>query len=83
MPNVLIAYDRTRAVTLRETWFDDPEAARGERLALELASNDEPQIEVVLLQADSRADVERSHARYFAPASLDPDRLFPRAKGTT
>lgn len=77
MADVLIAYDRRKAQTLVERWFEDATEARRERLALEIASLDQPDLEVVLLEAQTREDVRVSHARYFDPLAIGVDRLFP------
>lgn len=83
MVSVLIAYDRQTAMTTLERWFDDPIAARRERLALELASIAQPDVEVVLLEASSREEVRVTHARYFDQVALGAERLFPpSAKGS-
>jgi len=82
MISVLIAYDRHTATTTLERWFDDPLEARRERLRLELESIAQPDVEIVLLEATSRAAVLVTHARYFDRAALGADRLFPpSAKG--
>ena len=82
MASVVIAYDRHRAETVVERWFDDSAEARRERLALELSFIDKPDLEVVLLENATREDVRISHARYFDPAAIVTDRLFPPQKGT-
>lgn len=82
MASVLIAYDRHRAETIVERWFDDSAEARRERLALELSSIDKPDLEVVLLENATREDVRISHARYFDPGAIVTDRLFPPQKGS-
>lgn len=63
----VVVYDRSRARTIELRQFD----ADGERVALELWRQreldhlDDPDIEVVLLDAASEDDLRRTHGRYF------------------
>ena len=63
---VLLVYDRRRTI-LREVEFADDELKRAvnERLAEEIAHKADPNIEVVLLEADSRETLLTTHASYF------------------
>lgn len=64
---ILLVYDRRRRTIVREVEFADDElkCAVNERLAEEIAHKADPNIEVVLLEADSRETLLRTHARYF------------------
>lgn len=67
MPLFLIVYDRPRGRTIDFVQFDEAErdlavAARNEREQREL---DNPQVEVVILEAESEDDLRRTHGRYF------------------
>jgi hypothetical protein len=64
---VLLVYDRLRQAILREEEFSDDELKRAvnERLAEEIAHKADPNIEVVLLEADSRETLLSTHASYF------------------
>ncbi|MFL6128612.1 MAG: hypothetical protein ACJ73E_06060 [Mycobacteriales bacterium] len=63
----LLTYDRHRGSILREVEFADDELKRAvsQRLAEEIAHKADPNIEVVLLEADSRQTLLITHARYF------------------
>jgi hypothetical protein len=67
MARVLLVYDRRRQTILREEEFADDELKRAvnERLAEEIAHKADPNIEVVLLEADSRDTLLTTHASYF------------------
>jgi hypothetical protein len=60
----LMLYDRQRGQlrSLREYPDTQREHAEDERLTLEL---DHPDLEVVLLEAASEADLQKTHSRYF------------------
>lgn len=67
MPSFLVVYDRSQARTLELRRFEEGEreqaaAVRNERELRELGN---PQIEVVVFEAESEADLRRTHARYF------------------
>lgn len=67
MTQFLIVYDQTEGKVLSLTEFEDSERGRAleERFELERRYHDQPHIEVVALGADSRADLETTHGRYF------------------
>ena len=67
MARFLLVYDRHRGSILREEEFGDDELKRAvnDRLAEEIAHKADPNIEVVLLEADSRTTLLTTHARYF------------------
>lgn len=67
MARVLLVYDRRRRTILREEEFADADLKRAvnERLAEEIAHKADRNIEVVLLEADSRETLLTTHARYF------------------
>jgi len=62
----LLVYDRVRGEILaeREYAFDARDQALGARADL-LREQTDPNVEVVLLGADSRADLRKTHGRYF------------------
>ena len=64
---MLLVYDRRRRTILRGEAYADDELKRAvnERLAEEIAHKADPNIEVVLLEADSRETLLSTHARYF------------------
>ena len=63
----LIAYDRRQGKLLDMKEFPEGQRARAlrERFAREVVERDRPDVEVVLLGAESQADLEKTHARYF------------------
>lgn len=67
MARFLLVYDRRRRTILREEEFADDELKRAvnERLAEEIAHKADPNLEVILLEADSRDTLLITHARYF------------------
>jgi hypothetical protein len=67
MTQFLIVYDQRAGVVeeLREFTDGDRDVALAERFALERLHLPDEHIEVVVLSAASRADLERTHARYF------------------
>ena len=79
MTQFLIVYDQTSGQVLDLREFDDAdrESALSERFRLErehqtdrgVGGESDENLEVVVLGADSRADLERTHARYFKTVS--------------
>ena len=65
MKHFLIHYDRPRRqlLSIREYDHEERAQASADRDAQEFAKPDH--VEVVLLSAACRADIERTHARYF------------------
>jgi len=62
----LVVYNRsTGAVEVKGFAASEREQALEERFDRELAERDRPEMEVVLLGAESRAALEKTHARYF------------------
>ena len=63
----LIAYDRRRGKILELKEFPEGQRAFAlkERFRREDLERDRPDIEVVLLGAESLRDLERTHSRYF------------------
>ena len=68
MKHFLIHYDRPagKLLSIHEYSDDDRAQASADRDAQEFAKPDH--VEVVLLTAACRADIERTHARYFKTA---------------
>lgn len=64
MSHFLLVYDRSTG-TLVELKEMDTEAARDARAALEVKHRGHPDIEIVVLNADSAAALRHTHARYF------------------
>lgn len=64
---VLIVYDRSsgRVIFQREYAPEQREEALRERFSREEAEKQKPEIEVVLLSADSLGTLKRTHSRYF------------------
>lgn len=63
----LMVYDRARCRILEEHEYPatDADGAWAHRASLISATIVDPNIEVVMLQADARADLLKTHARYF------------------
>ncbi|MEW1887610.1 hypothetical protein [Streptomyces sp. NPDC085659] len=69
MTNVLVVYDRAAGRLLHEQAFEQRRDAFVARLEMEKRYRGRENVEVVVLSAKSRADLLRTHARYFL--SLD------------
>lgn len=69
MPHFLVVFDRTHGRVLREEAFDDEREALAERFRVEREHRDHPEVEVVVLGADSAEALRRTHARYFMTIS--------------
>lgn len=67
MTQFLIVYDQVEGNVLSMTEFTDADRSRAleARFELERQYQDQPHIEVVALGADSLADLETTHGRYF------------------
>jgi hypothetical protein len=67
MTQFLIVYDQVEGKVLSMAEFDDTERSRAleERFDLERRYQDQPHVEVIALGADTRADLEITHGRYF------------------
>ena len=63
----LIAYDRSKGEVIEEKIYDNAEIehANADRLRQEIRHSPDSGIEIVILQSDSREELERTHARYF------------------
>ena len=63
----LLIYDRTKGELLSLKEFDEPARAEAltERFQVEASKRDKPQIEVVLLSAETLEDLKQTHSRYF------------------
>ena len=62
----LLVYRRsTGIVVLREVFRDDEAKALARRFELEAKEKDDPDVEIVLLTADSEEALRRTHSRYF------------------
>ncbi|WP_217575369.1 hypothetical protein [Streptomyces sp. GbtcB7] len=69
MTNVLVVYDRSAGRLLSERQYANRRDAMAARFEVEKQYRDHANVEVVVLSAKSRADLLRTHARYFL--SLD------------
>lgn len=67
MKHFLIVYDRpaARLIELKEFGESEEVAASAARFEWELRTRAQPEIEVVVLDSDSRQTIERTHPRYF------------------
>lgn len=65
----LLVFDRPRGRLLREQPYDDSRTALVERFAAERMHRGDPGIEVVVLTAESKDALRRTHARYFHSVS--------------
>jgi hypothetical protein len=68
----LLVYDRRLGRLIDEVEFDDEKDALSSRFARERAERATPDdVEIVVLGAQSRSALERTHARYFkSPSEL-------------
>jgi hypothetical protein len=62
----LVVYRRSAGELLRCEEFADSGEALDERFRLELRAGSGPDLEIVVLSADSLDTVKKTHARYFA-----------------
>ncbi len=77
MIDVVVAYDRTSAQVLEQiTYTNEAKLAFAKRLELELLYRARTDVEVVLLRANRIEDLKLSHARYFAPESINTNELI-------
>ena len=67
MNHYLIVFDRTAGRVLRDDAYTDRHEALRERFKAERAYQGDDDIEVVVLAADSRDALTKTHARYFKP----------------
>jgi hypothetical protein len=75
MIDVVVVYDRSAASMIEQTVYtDDSAAAFAKRLELERSYRKRTDVEVVLVSALSLDDLKISHARYFDPTSIRPER---------
>ncbi|MFV2062029.1 MAG: hypothetical protein ACC726_00780 [Chloroflexota bacterium] len=66
MSYFVIVYDQRSGKVRVEEYPDDAgQAALDRRFELEEANRERPQVEVVMMSAGSREDLERTHRRYF------------------
>jgi hypothetical protein len=62
----LLVFNRRRGELVREIEeFADQRVAMVERLRLEIENKHNPDLEIVVLGAESRAAMENTHSRYF------------------
>ncbi|SCD47165.1 hypothetical protein E6P78_30980 [Streptomyces sp. A0958] len=65
MTNVLVVYDRSAGRLLREEQYDRRQDALRARFATEREFKGRSNVEVVVLGANNRNDLLKTHARYF------------------
>lgn len=66
MTYYLLVFNRPRGELVREIEeFADHRVAMAERLRLEIENRDDPDLEIVVLGAESRSALENTHSRYF------------------
>jgi hypothetical protein len=61
----LLVYDRREGRIVRRRRFDDPNVALTARFTAEREFRDAPDMEIVVLGAESLAALRQTHARYF------------------
>lgn len=61
----LLVYDRKQGKVIRQASFSQADKALDARFNAEREFSGQPEIEVVVLGADSWQDLLRTHARYF------------------
>lgn len=69
MRHFLLVYDRRAGRIVHEQAFGDVKDALAERFRMERLHRANGDIEVVVLSAESREALERTHARYFRTLS--------------
>jgi hypothetical protein len=67
MLHYLIVYDRSIGRLVEVTEFDDSIEALKARFEWERLERGDPALEIVVLGAESRQDLELTHLRYFSP----------------
>lgn len=75
----LLVFDRSEPRLLDITPFDDAAKALTERFAAERRHRDNADIEIVVLTAESKDALKRTHSRYFA-ANLSKLAVTPAKK---
>jgi len=68
MQHYLVIYNRREGRIVRHRRFRTPGPALAARFEAEREFREEPDVEVVVLGADSWRSLERTHSRYFKPA---------------
>ena len=65
----LIEYHRPTGTLVRLTPYDEADADTAAKDLRRLEADKDPDLEVVILRADSEADIRRTHSRYFESAA--------------
>jgi hypothetical protein len=65
MNHYLVVFDRSKGVVIHRQSYADPGIALDARFAAEREHRSNPDIEVVVLGADSWDALKRTHGRYF------------------
>lgn len=70
MNHYLVVYGRSTGTLLRFECYADSREALDERFAAEREHRDDPDVEIVVLGADSVETLKHTHGRYFAAAPV-------------
>jgi hypothetical protein len=65
MNHYLVVFDRSKGAVVHRQSYADPRKALDARFEAEREHRDDPDIEVVVLGADSWDALKRTHGRYF------------------
>ncbi len=65
MGRYLLVFDRSLSTILEMREFDDAKSALDARLEAEAIYSDNPSVEIVVLSANSKAALRKTHRRYF------------------
>lgn len=82
MQHYLVIYNRRKGHIVRHRRFRAPGAALAARFEAEREFREEPDIEVVVLGADSWHALERTHSRYFKPVQALAEAALERERST-
>jgi len=83
MIHFLLVFDRREGRVLSQQEFDTRSAAMAGRFEAERLHKGNPDIEVVVLGAQSVAELKRTHARYFQDSRRMYQRALKRAVSAT
>lgn len=61
----VLTYDRSAGKLLESQEFEQGDAAQAQRMRLDLQHRRNREVEVVVLEAESLADIQTTHSRYF------------------
>ena len=79
MRHFVVVYQRRRGLVINMREFDDRSQAFDQRWAMDAEYQADPDVEIVVLSADSEEDLHKTHGRYFkSVADWRPKRTYPR-----